>query len=74
MKPVKKKSGRQSTKSTKSNTKIEWEKLLNNKESKRLLVSSWNTPNPQKTFSSNVKKIINKHSHGSKPKPKPKKK
>ena len=43
---------------TKSNTKLEWEKILNNKNSRKLLSSSWNTPNPNKTFSDSVKKIL----------------
>lgn len=45
-------------KKEKSNTKLEWEKILNNKNSRKLLSSSWNTPNPDKTFSDNVKKIL----------------
>ncbi len=57
----------------KSNTKLEWEKILNNKNSKKLLSSSWNTPNPNKTFSDNVKKIL-KTASGKKTKTKTKSK
>ncbi len=50
------------TNSATSATKASWEKILNNKESKKLLSSSWNTPNPQKSFTTNVKKIMKKYS------------
>jgi hypothetical protein len=49
-------------KEAKSNTKLEWEKILNNRSSKKLLSSSWNTSHPVKTFSDNVKKILKSHS------------
>lgn len=60
-----------SNKKEKSSTKLEWEKILNNKNSRKLLSSSWDTPNPSKTFSDNVKKIL-KTASGKKTKPKPK--
>ncbi len=56
-------------KESKSNTKLEWEKILNNKNSRKLLSSSWDAPNPKKTFSENVKKIL-KSASGKKPKTK----
>jgi hypothetical protein len=50
----------------KSNNKSKdtWEKIVKNNE--KLIASSWNSSNPQKTFSNTIKKLYKRYSNNNK--------
>jgi len=45
-----------------SNVKYTWEQFLNTKESRDLLKKSWKTPNPQKVYAENIRRLHKKYS------------
>jgi len=51
------------TKKNKSNTKITWEKFLQNSDSRKALKKSWSSKNPEKYYKNTIDKLAKKYSN-----------